>query len=159
MNISSIRSNPWPYAIAAWFALAITAITAFIVFVQRHPEELVRSDYYEQEIRFQRDIDSRNRATRHPATIELAQNTAGGEIVVTLPVEHLRQSPAGLIRLYRPSDSAQDREVRLATGPDGVQRLDVRTLPSGLWKVRVQWTVDGVEYVADRPVVIGAPRA
>ncbi len=158
MTMSSIRRNPWPYAIAAWFAVAISAIAVFIVFVQRHPEELVRSDYYEQEIRFQRDIDSRNRALRHPARIELAQNSGADEILVALPAEHLRQSPAGSIHLYRPSDSAQDREVRLATGPDGVQRLDVRTLQAGLWKVRVRWTVGGVDYVADRPVVIGGPR-
>lgn len=159
MNLSAIRRNPWPYAIAAWFAFAIIGIITFIAFVQRHPEQLVGGDYYEQEVRFQKDIDSRTRAMRHPAKIDLAENADGGAIMVALPREHLRHSPSGSIRLYRPSDSAQDREVKLVASADGVQRVDTGALQAGLWKVRVRWTVDGLDYVADRSIVIGSPRS
>ena len=58
---SQSKSSLWPYAIAGYFALAITGIAIFITWAVRQNMDLVRSDYYEHEILFQKHIDAVNR--------------------------------------------------------------------------------------------------
>jgi hypothetical protein len=41
----------------------------------------------------------------------------------------------------------------------GRQSLDARDLRPGLWKVRIQWAVDGQEYFTDQSVVLGPRRS
>ena len=38
----------------------------------------------------------------------------------------------------------------------GTQKVDARQLRSGLWNVRLQWTLAGQEYFVDRPLVLPA---
>ncbi len=52
----------WPLAIIGFFAAAILGFVGFIVFCQFNKSELVASDYYEQEIRYQAELDRLSRA-------------------------------------------------------------------------------------------------
>jgi len=45
----------------------------------------------------------------------------------------------------------------IAVDAAGVQQVDAGKLQAGLWKVRVQWTVNGEEYFVDRVVVVEPP--
>ena len=74
-------------------------------------------------------------------------------IVITLPTAQA-VSAVGQIQLYRPSDSSLDRTFPLAVNSSGVQQLDAKTLPAGLWKVRVRWTTGGEEFFIERAVVV-----
>ena len=49
--------NPWPIAIVSYFIIFIAFIAWFITFAMRQKMDLVRDDYYDQEIRFQQQID------------------------------------------------------------------------------------------------------
>ena len=49
--------NPWPYAIIAWFVIFITAMTVWAVVATRNSMDLVRKDYYEEELRHQQQIE------------------------------------------------------------------------------------------------------
>lgn len=144
----------WPYAIIAWMALFATGVVSYIVFAQGHRMELVRADYYEQDVRFQERMDrvERTRAMPHPVSVA----HAGGRITLTLPAEHARAGAVGTVELYRPSDARLDRELPLAVDAHGGQTIDARDLRPGLWKVRVSWTAAGEDYFHDESVVIGS---
>jgi hypothetical protein len=145
--------NPWPIAITGFFVTAILFIVTFIGFAMRQREDLVSTDYYEREIRYQSQLDSMNRsqslATQAVVTFEPAQQA----IVITLPAAQTRGA-IGSIQLYRPSDARLDRNVALALNAEGIQRLDARELRDGLWKVRVKWSAAGQEYFVDQPVIV-----
>jgi nitrogen fixation protein FixH len=117
----------------------------------------VREDYYDQEIRFQQQIDRVQRTQAISTQITLASDPATHFISIGLPPEQAAQNPAGTILLYRPSDASLDRQFALKLGADGVQRLDVHTLLPGLWKVRVQWTIHGQDYSFDKSIVLKRP--
>jgi len=145
--------NPWPIAITGFFIVAIIFVATFIAFAVRQREDLVSSDYYEREVRYQSQLDSMNRsqslAAQSVVTFELTLHT----IVITLPVAQI-QGATGNIHLYRPSDARLDRELPLTLNAAGVQRLDTKTLSDGLWKVRVKWNANGQDYFLDQPVIV-----
>ena len=153
MSTTTLRRNPWPIAITAFFIIAILFIVTFIAWAVRQRDDLVSADYYEREVRYQSQLDTMNRsqslATQSVVTFEPAQQT----IVITLPAVQTRGA-RGSIHLYRPSDARLDRELSLALNGEGIQRLDAKGLRDGLWKVRVNWSVDGQDYFIDQPVIV-----
>lgn len=155
MNTTTNRRNLWPVSIIVFFVLAIIFIVTYTAWAMRQREDLVSENYYEHEVRFQSHLDSMNRsqslATQTVVTFEPVQQV----IVITLPAAQMRGA-TGNIHLYRPSDARLDREVPLGLNPEGIQRLDSKKLPAGLWKVRVQWSSNGQEYFIDQPVVVTA---
>jgi len=155
MNKSSSPFNPWPYAIIAFFVIAFIGIVSFTIFATRQRMELVRPDYYEEEMTYQSQLDrlERTRAIRAQVTVDYdVQQQA---IKIALPNAHAGTAAAGRIQFYRPSDARLDHNVRLAVDAHGRQDVDARNLKAGLWKVRLFWEVDGQEYYFDRAVVVG----
>jgi hypothetical protein len=152
------RWNPWPCAIIAWFVLFAGGLAVWIVVAVRNDEQLVRKDYYEHEVLFQQQID---RLARTAATgdVRLSYESAVHSITIQLPLAHARNHAAGRIHLYRPSDAKLDREMKIALNADGTQRLDVHDLLPGLWKVRLEWTVNGEEFFFDRQVIIAGKQS
>ncbi len=156
MKHSRTRWNPWPISIAAFFALAIGACGVFVAFCNWHPADLIAADYYEQEMRYQGEIERRQNAQLHAPDAFVTYDSATRLLTVALPPSHAQSGLSGTIRLYRPSALDRDREIQLAPGPAGQQAVDASSLLPGLWKIRVSWTVDHREYLIDRQVVIGA---
>ena len=153
MTAVSKSRNPWPIVITCYFVVFFAGLVAFIVFACRHQVDLVRPDYYEQEIRFQEQLErvQRTRAIAQP--VKVAYDAEQRCITIALPLAHAGQT-GGRIHLFRPSDARLDREIKLVTDASGVQRLDAADMRAGLWKVRVEWTVAGAEYFVDQAIVV-----
>lgn len=156
MSSTVASRNPWPIAIIAFFALFISAAASYIVFAVRQDMDLVRPDYYEEELRYQKQLDRLHRTAPLEASVTVAYHEAGQQIEIRLPQLHAVPTTTGSIHLYRPSDAELDRHLPLALDPAGLQRLDARQLRAGLWKVRIQWTAEGQEFFVDRPLLIGS---
>ena len=148
--------NPWPIAIVALFVVFITFLVAFIVFAARQKVDLVSRDYYAEEIRFQQQMDRLKRTRPISAEIVVAYDPNRQSITLRLPEAQARRPVAGRIHLYRPSDSSLDRNVGLAVDSEGIQHVDARKLRSGLWKVRVEWRVDGEDFYFDQPIIVAS---
>lgn len=155
MNLQTLRHNPWPYAIIAWFVVFGTGMAAWVVVAVRNDPELVRADYYEQEITYQQQLDrlQRTAAVRHQ--IALTYDAAGEQVVLRLPASPGGGSPpSGTIQFYRPSNARLDFAVPVALDAAGLQRVPAGKLQGGLWKVRVNWISGGQEFHHDQSLVL-----
>ena len=153
-STSASRLNLWPISIVAFFSIAILGCGTFIAFCSRHPADLISPNYYEEEVRYQGQIE-RLRHTQQRATLaSVTYKPAGKLITISLPPEHSRTKPSGQIQLYRPSAVNLDRQLKLELNPAGIQSIDAASLLPGLWKVRVSWTVENRDYFIDQKVVI-----
>ena len=141
-----MKRNPWPYAIALYFVLFISAMTVWIVFAVRNDHQLVRKDYYEQELKYQNELDSFERAAG--ANIQIAYQPETRLLTFTFP-----QEATGTIHFYRPSNVRSDRQMPLALR-NGVQTIDVKAFDAGLWQVRLHWSANGAEFRHDRKIVL-----
>ncbi len=154
-NTSPRRWDPWPVSIISLFVVAIIGFATFVAFCNRHPVDLVAPDYYDQEVRYQDQMDRVKRTRESAAGAAVSFEPAQKAIVIALPAEHCKTQLTGRIDLYRPSARNLDRQFPLAPGPDGLQRIDAADLQTGLWRVRVSWTANRQDYFLDQKVVLG----
>ena len=153
---SVVRSpgrNLWPAGIIAAFVLFIAGTVGLVVLSAHNHVELVSPDYYERELRYQEQINRRERTQALPDQARVSYDAAQGSIVVALPAAQARAAQ-GRIQLYRPSDARLDRDLPLALDSNGIQHLDAKQLHAGPWNIRVQWSVAGEEFFLNRSIVI-----
>lgn len=154
MNLTAIRSNPWPYAITGWMLLFGTGMAAWVVVAVRNDPELVRPDYYEQEIAYQKQIDRLSRTAAMHGDVSVTYESARQLVALRLPSSLLVGTPTGTIHFYRPSNAKLDFELPLAVDAVGTQQIPAAKLQAGLWKVRIAWTSGGQEYFHDQSLVL-----
>lgn len=142
-------------AIIIYFAFFITGLVSFGIWAVRQNVELVRPDYYAEEILFQNQLDSIGRTRPFLGQLAVDYRAAQQTIQIQLPPAHARQTLTGRVKFYRPSDAHLDRELPLQPDGRGAQQFDARPLQPGLWKVRLLWNSGGENFYFDQSVIIG----
>src|SRR5581483_8278656 len=125
------KRNPWPAGIIAAFALFIAGTAGLVVLASSHRLDLVSADYYEQEIRFQNQIDRVARTRELAADATVNYDEASRTLTISLPHDAASGTIAGRIHLYRPSAAGLDCDLKLELNSDGVQALDASQLQRG----------------------------
>ncbi|MCJ8163253.1 FixH family protein [Pontibacter sp. E15-1] len=146
----------WPYAVVAVMALFMGYIAMFVYRAMHLEVDLVSTDYYEREIRYQDHINMVGR-TKAAGDVAVAFDRAGQRILVQLPESFKGQAIHGKIILFRPSDNALDQELPLQVGRDLSQMVDAAALEKGRWKVRVHFAVGDVAYFAEQAIQVTRP--
>lgn len=146
--------NPWPAGLVIFFIVFIGYIVGFVIFSSSQRMDLVREDYYDQEIRFQQQIDRVQHTAPILAFAGVKYDVKDSTVTVSLPSAVAAAKVSGTINFYRPSDAGLDHEVDLVLDQHGAQTVDVRGLRTGLWKVRVEWKDKTQDYFFERRVVI-----
>ena len=147
--------NPWPYAIILTFILFISGTIGLVVMASSQRVDLVSNNYYEQELKYQGQINRAAHAQALSAPVHISYDRSSHQIAIVLPPEHANHAVIGRIQLYRPSEASLDREFKLQVD-HGSQTLDGSTLRPGLWKVHLSWTVDQEEFGSDQQLIIPA---
>lgn len=156
MNAIKPHRSLWPYAIITAFAIFISGTVALVVLAYSHRVDLVSSDYYEQEIKFQSHLDRLRRTRNLDAQGIVAYDFTTQQITISVPTNQTGQAVSGRIQLYRPSAAGLDQQVTLAPDSKGVQVVDAKDLRPGLWKVRVSWTIGDNDYFMDHKIIVGS---
>ena len=156
MNATSPpKRSAWPYAIAGFFAIAVCAMTVFVTWAVRQDMDLVRPDYYEHEILFQKQIDTVNRTRPFARELAVAYDFERRTLLLRVPSAHVGAQFSGQAHFYRPSDARLDRRVDLKPANDGTQSINTAELAPGLWKVRLDWRANGDSFAFEQSIVIG----
>lgn len=159
MNTIETKSKSrslWPYAIIAWFAIFITAMVSWAVVATHNNMDLVRKDYYEEELRFQKQMDRVSRTAQLRNDISVTVDAGAQSLLFKLPADQANSQPTGQIHLYRPSDASLDQTIPLQVNESGMQRLDTSRLKGGLWKMRTTWKIGNDEFFYEKTLVIGS---
>lgn len=155
---SSKNRNWWPAGIVATFIMFVGGTAGLVVLSARNSVDLVRPDYYEQELRFQEQINGRSQAMALSEPVRVAYDAGQRRLTLTLPVAHAAAHATGEIQLYRPSSAGMDRHVALQLDSQGRQTLDAAALSDGLWRVRLSWRVGDEHFACEEKVIIGKTR-
>src|ERR1035438_2491522 len=92
--------NLWPVGIIVTFALFFAGTVGLVVMACTQKVDLVSADYYEQELKFQGQIDRVER-TRHAATqATVAYDAALRCIAISLPADQAQHKVWGSVQLY-----------------------------------------------------------
>ena len=116
------------------------------------PVDLVSTQYYKDELAYQRVIDGKRQADALSARPMLSRSGEG--LRLQMPVEMKHREVRGTISFYCAADASRDREVALAPEPDGSQEIASAVVRPGHYVVKVNWTASGVGYFSEQPFVI-----
>jgi len=112
---------------------------------KRADHELVTDGYYEQELRYQEEIDALKATERDDHQLLISRPNSGGGLLVHFP-EHLDHHKInGILSLYRPSDRQLDSDLELDLSNSSMLIPDSRLL-DGRWDIKVKWEYQGTMY-------------
>lgn len=148
------RWNLWPVSIVVFFGVAILGCAGFVAFCNLHPSELVAEDYYEQEMRYQKQMERVERTRGLGQEADISMDSEHGTIRVTLPRDHADREFEGIVNLYRPSSAKLDMQLPLHLGDNRTQSIPTSDLQPGRWVVKVAWKVQGQDYFMEKKLTI-----
>ena len=155
VTVTPDKRSLWPYAIGGYFLIAFVGAAIFVTWAVRQDMDLVRPDYYEHEILYQKQIDAVNRTRPFGADVGVAYDLNEHRLAVRVPSAHVIGQFSGSAHLYRPSNAKLDRRIDLKPASNGTQTIDTTQLAPGLWKVRLDWTANGEAFAFEQNIIIG----
>jgi hypothetical protein len=148
------RPSRWGKGIAAVYAAFVVIMVGLVIFSRYHRADLVARDYYDRETKYQQQIDrlTRSVSLETPVTVSFEPNAK--RIMIQFPREFVGRGVSGNIQLFRPSEAALDREFAVKPDNAGLQLVNTDVLRAGLWKVKILWRVDTLEFYDEQALDI-----
>ena len=128
----------WGWKITAVYVLFAGSMIGLVVMASSQRVDLVSQDYYKQELHFSDQIEATRNAQGLDEPVDVQSKE--GELVIQMP----KSIPAGTaveLYWYCPFNALHDRHTTMSVTPDDLMRWDVRDTPSGMYELRLQWTV------------------
>jgi len=148
------KYRSWPAGISIIYILFVVILLALVIFSSYHSVDLVAKDYYEQEIKYQQQIDRINRADSLSAPVSWHHDKEQRLVTIQFPMELIADDVEGNILFFRPSDAKQDKLMALRLSSKNIQTISTQHLIPGLWKLKIFWQIDQKDFYAEGILVI-----
>ena len=129
----------WGFGIVLAFIGFIGFILYFVIIAstdQRADHNLVTDEYYQEELKYQEEINALENAKNLNVQFNFVQTTEGLQIVIP---ETVRQQKAeGTVSLYRPSNKHLDFDLAISLSNSHLLIPDNRLL-GGRWDIKIRW--------------------
>jgi hypothetical protein len=109
--------------------------------------DLVTPNYYEKEIKYQEEINKIINTGRLKDTVKF--EVSESSLMIHFPVISESSTIKGEVNFYRPSDSKKDFKIQVMPDKEHKQVFDITNIEKGLWKVKVNWSMDGIDYLSN----------
>ncbi len=141
----------WGYKILTVYIIFIAGILFLVFKASSQNQDLVATDYYEQELKFQDRIDETDRtnALSAPITLEVCDK----ELTIKFPPEMAGAEVSAELLLYCIADKAKDVKKKFTT-TDAVIHLPLSAKDQGLYEVKINWQANGEGYYFQRKLMI-----
>lgn len=143
----------WGTAIVIAFIGFIAFIMYFVISMstnKKYEHDLVVEDYYQQELKFQSDIDKEEHAKTLVTNVKLEKTEEG--LLIRFPEDLDRNSIKGKVFLYRPSNKTLDFEIPISLSNHNLLIPDNRLL-DGRWNIKVDWTFSNEAYLYKTEII------
>lgn len=143
----------WGTAIVIAFIGFIAFIMYFVISMstnKKYEHDLVVEDYYQQELKFQSDIDKEEHAKTLVTNVKLEKTEEG--LLIRFPEDLDRNSIKGKVFLYRPSNKKLDFEIPISLSNHNLLIPDNRLL-DGRWNIKVDWTFSNEAYLYKTEII------
>ena len=135
----------WGKKITIAYLAFVALIVTMVVVSVRQKVDLVSADYYAKELNYQSDLNKLNNAKALSSQLKCL--VLDNALQIQFPAEQSSSIISGKIFIYKPSDNKSDRT-------NGIQVLPTSSYSKGMYRVIVDWTVDGKDFQSESIVVI-----
>ncbi|MEQ9286738.1 MAG: FixH family protein [Cyclobacteriaceae bacterium] len=144
----------WGAKIILAYICFIALVSTMVAICANQDVDLVAPDYYKQEIAYQDQIDRVHNYNTLEKKPDLAINRKTSTITITFSEETSRNLHSGKILLFRPSNRRMDRSFEIELDPNGRMTLPIPQESGGLWKLKIQWADETLEYYHEKPMAL-----
>jgi hypothetical protein len=117
----------------------------------RQDFDLVHEDYYAEELQYQKHMDREKNSGLLGENISCSVDQ--NEVVLKFPKTIDSGKVIGEVFFFRPSDKKKDIKQVLHLS-EGEQRFPLSLFSSGLYKVKVTWQSNGIDYFNEETIVL-----
>lgn len=142
----------WRIFVVLPIALFALAMISMAVISMSTNVELVSDNYYEQELKYQQQIDLKKNSVELSNLVKA--DADGNSVVIYADDPGILSGKSGEIIFYRPSDASRDFKISFMPDEFGKQIIMHQSLSKGLWKIRLNLSGSGQNYAIDKSVFI-----
>ena len=143
----------WGTAIVIAFVCFISFIMYFVISMstnKKYNHDLVVEDYYQQELKYQNDINKEENSKSLTTNISWKKTNEG--IIINFPEELDYNNIKGKVFLYRPSNKQLDFESVISLSNHNLLIPDKRLL-DGRWNIKIDWKYNNKDYMYKSDIV------
>jgi hypothetical protein len=140
----------WGKGIILVFAVFMLGIGVMVYRSMTKNIDLVSDNYYEKELKYQDQINKINNTNSLKDGLKIS--STGNAVIISYPEG--KNKISGEVTFYKPSDAGSDFKAIIEPGTDMKQVINTEKLTKGLWKVQINWAMDGKDYFNEEKVMI-----
>jgi hypothetical protein len=141
----------WGYKIILVYVLFVSGIVFLVVRSSMENTDLVTSDYYEKELKYQQTIEQQKRASQLSSDVKI--NVKDHTLEIVLPEEMNSQEVKADVLLYCASDKRKDIH-RLLDTKNAILYLPIQADTKGSFDVKLNWTANGNSFYTETKLLI-----
>ncbi|MEO8862477.1 MAG: FixH family protein [Ginsengibacter sp.] len=141
----------WGYKILVVYVVFVVGIVFLVVKASSQKMDLVTTDYYDKELKYQEKIDAMNRVTGLSADVqyEIIRN----KLSIVFPKDFAGKKIEGEVALYCPSD--EDKDIRHNFSiKDAPLIVSMNANTKGNYELQLTWQADGKSYYFEKKLLI-----
>jgi nitrogen fixation protein FixH len=120
----------------------------------RQRVDLVSSNYYEQEIKYDRQIDKEKKAQALNQDVTIDYDKQTRNVTIRYPEMDGIKNITGTVTFYKPDNASLDFNKPVSTDEKNEQRIGTSALADGWWNVKVNWDVNSVSYYTEEKIKV-----
>lgn len=134
----------WGHRVIIILAVFLAGMTTMVYISMSQTNEMVDTHYYEREMKYQQVIDGRKNLSALNDSVRIENN--GSFVKLSFPRASVTRPDSGYIQFIKWSDSRKDHLVPIKSAADNIYQVPLHTLSKGWYKVRINWTNEGIVY-------------
>lgn len=146
------NKSSWRLFVVFPIVLFALAMILMVVISMTKNVDLVADNYYEQELKYQQQIDLKKNSVELSNLLKADAN--GNSVIIYADDPKALSGKSGEVIFYRPSDAAKDFKVSFMPDENGKQIISHPALTKGLWKIRLNLSGSGQSFAVDKSVFI-----
>lgn len=139
----------WGHKILIVYLGFVVGIMVLVFLANNQKFDLVTSNYYDAELKFQNVIDQKQRVAELSAPPKISHSV--NTVSIQLPDEFLNKEVKGELYLYRPSDASKDLKANFTTAKSFVE-VALNKNFSGAYEVKLSWQANGKTYYNEQRI-------
>jgi hypothetical protein len=141
----------WGTKIILVFAVFVLGILFMVFKAGSYNMDLVTTDYYEQELKYQNTIDAVERT--NALTTKLTCTVNGQQINIQFPVEMQNDQLDADVWLYCVADKQKDLRKKIST-KEGKFTMPFLPVNHGLHEIKISWASKGQTYYYKQKIIL-----
>ncbi|GAB2816614.1 FixH family protein [Ferruginibacter profundus] len=141
----------WGYKILIVYGIFVAGIMFMVFKSSNQKMDLVTTDYYAKELKYQERIDATGKA--NALSEDIKYEIKDNQVVLHFPKDLAGKKISGNAQLYCPADETRDI-VKDFTADDLLLSIPLKKDNTGLHELHISWTADGVSYYFEKKIFI-----